>query len=238
MTALITGASQGIGKAAAIQFSKAGYNVVIGYSSSEEEALKLSEMLPNSIALCADVSDRKQVDEMFAAAKQEFGDIDVVICNAAISQFGLFSDVTQEDWQRMIAVNLTGVFNTAQSALSDMIRRKYGRIITVSSIWGMVGASCEVAYSAAKAGVIGLTKALAKELAPSGITVNCVAPGVIDTNMNNRLCEADACSLREEIPLGRFGTADEVAKTMLWLAGENAGYLTGQVISPNGGMVI
>lgn len=238
MTALITGASSGIGRAAAQAFSQAGYDVVIGYCQSEQEAQALAASLPRAIVVRADVANRAEVDAMIQAAINHFGGIDVVICSAGVAHWGLFQDMTPSQWERLLAVNLSGTFHTTQSALPHLLSRRAGRIITVSSIWGLVGASCEVAYSATKAGIIGLTKALAKELAPSGITVNCVAPGVIDTQMNARLTAEEASELRNEIPMERFGTPEEIAQTMLWLASEHAGYLTGQVISPNGGMVV
>ena len=158
--------------------------------------------------------------------------------NAGIAQQKLFTDITPEEWQRMLDVNLTGAFNLCQLALPGMICRKAGRILTVSSMWGQTGGSCEVHYSAAKAGLIGLTKALAKEEGPSGITVNCVAPGVIDTDMMASFTAEDKAALAEETPVGRLGTAEEVAKLLLYLAGEDAGYITGQVFGVNGGLVI
>ena len=164
--------------------------------------------------------------------------VDVLVSNAGIAQQKLFTDITPEEWQRMLDVNLTGAFNLCQLALPGMIRRKAGRILTVSSMWGQTGGSCEVHYSAAKAGLIGLTKALAKEEGPSGITVNCVAPGVIDTDMMASFTAEDKAALAEETPVGRLGTAEEVAKLLLYLAGEDAGYITGQVFGVNGGLVI
>ena len=170
--------------------------------------------------------------------RQALGRVDVLVSNAGIAQQKLFTDITPEEWQRMLDVNLTGAFNLCQLALPGMIRRKAGRILTVSSMWGQTGGSCEVHYSAAKAGLIGLTKALAKEEGPSGITVNCVAPGVIDTDMMASFTAEDKAALAEETPVGRLGTAEEVAKLLLYLAGEDAGYITGQVFGVNGGLVI
>ena len=166
------------------------------------------------------------------------GRVDVLVSNAGIAQQKLFTDITPEEWQHMLDVNLTGAFNLCQLVLPGMIRRKAGRILTVSSMWGQTGGSCEVHYSAAKAGLIGLTKALAKEEGPSGITVNCVAPGVIDTDMMAAFTAEDKAALAEETPVGRLGSADEVAKLLLYLAGEDAGYITGQVFGVNGGLVI
>ena len=178
------------------------------------------------------------VSNAFRAAEQALGRVDVLVSNAGIAQQKLFTDITPEEWQRMLDVNLTGAFNLCQLALPGMIRRKAGRILTVSSMWGQTGGSCEVHYSAAKAGLIGLTKALAKEEGPSGITVNCVAPGVIDTDMMASFTAEDKAALAEETPVGRLGTAEEVAKLLLYLAGEDAGYITGQVFGVNGGLVI
>ena len=166
------------------------------------------------------------------------GRVDVLVCNAGIAQQKLFTDITPEEWQRMLDVNLSGAFHLCQLALPGMIRRKAGRILTVSSMWGQTGGSCEVHYSAAKAGLIGLTKALAKEEGPSGITVNCVAPGVIDTDMMAAFTAEDKAALAEETPVGRLGSADEVAQLLVFLAGESAGYITGQVFGVNGGLVI
>ena len=167
-----------------------------------------------------------------------FGQPSLLVCNAGIAEQQLFTDITEEQWQRMLAVNLSGVFYCCQAFLPAMIARKHGCIVNVSSIWGLQGASCEVHYSAAKAGVIGLTRALAQEVGPSGVTVNCVAPGVIDTDMCAHLDEDARAALRERIPLGRLGTAAEVAEVVAFLASPAASYLTGQVISPNGGMVL
>ena len=166
------------------------------------------------------------------------GHVDVLVCNAGIAQQKLFTDITPAEWQHMLDVNLTGAFHLCQLALPEMIRRKWGRILTVSSMWGQTGGSCEVHYSAAKAGLIGLTKALAREEGPSGITVNCVAPGVIDTDMMAAFTPGDKAALAEETPVGRLGNAQEVARALLFLAGEEAGYITGQVFGVNGGLVI
>ena len=186
----------------------------------------------------ADVADAASVNDMIRAVINKFGKIDVLVNNAGIAEQRLFTDITSEAWDRMISVNLTGVFNCIKAVLPGMISRKSGKIVNVSSIWGITGASCEVHYSAAKAAVIGLTKALAKEVGPSNIQVNCVAPGVIDTEMNASLTEADRMAITEETPLGRIGTAEEVASAILYLASPKAGFITGQVLSPNGGVVI
>ena len=241
-TVLITGASRGIGRAAAIAFAHAGWRVGIGYHKSEREAHTLEAELTaagaDAMAFLADVSDRTQVLRMVKQVEERFGRIDVLICNAGIARQQLFTDVTEAQWREMLGVTLDGAFHCVQAVLPDMIRRKDGCILLVSSIWGMVGASCEVAYSTAKAGLIGMTKALAKELGPSHIRVNCVAPGVIDTDMNIQLTEDARQALTEETPLGRIGTPEDVAQALLFLAGENAAFITGQVLSPNGGIVI
>ena len=168
----------------------------------------------------------------------EFGHIDLLVNNAGISLSGLLTDLSDADWDRLINTDLSGVFRCCRAVLPGMIRRQSGCIINISSIWGMAGAACEVAYSAAKAGVIGLSRALAKEVGPSGIRVNCIAPGVIDTEMNAHLSPADLAALAEETPLGRIGRPEEVAAAVLFLAGAGGEFLAGQVISPNGGLVI
>ena len=190
------------------------------------------------MAVQCDVASRASCELAFRTAEQALGHVDVLVSNAGIAQQKLFTDIAPEEWQRMLDVNLTGAFNLCQLALPGMIRRKNGRILTVSSMWGQTGSSCEVHYSAAKAGLIGLTKALAKEEGPSGITVNCVAPGVIETDMMAAFTAEDKAALAEETPVGRLGSADEVAQLLVFLAGENAGYITGQVFGVNGGLVI
>jgi len=189
-------------------------------------------------AVQCDVASRASCELAFRTAEQALGRVDVLVSNAGIAQQKLFTDITPEEWQHMLDVNLTGAFHLCQLALPGMIRRKAGRILTVSSMWGQTGGSCEVHYSAAKAGLIGLTKALAKEEGPSGITVNCVAPGVIDTDMMAAFTAEDKAALAEETPVGRLGSADEVAQLLVFLAGEGAGYITGQVFGVNGGLVI
>ena len=238
-TVLITGASRGIGAAAAERFAQAGYQVVLNYLHSAEKAQALAARWPGrALAVGADVADPAQVGAMFDAAEEAFGGVDVLVCNAGFAAQKLFTDVTDGEWRRMLDVHLSGAFYCCRRALPHMIRQKWGRILTVSSMWGQVGGSCEVAYSAAKAGLIGLTRALAKEEGPSGITVNCVAPGVIDTDMMAAFTPADREALAEETPVGRLGSAEEVARALLFLAGEEAGYITGQVFGVNGGLVI
>lgn len=235
---LISGGDRGIGAAAAQAFWQAGYRVAVLYHKNAAAAAVLEQQLPGCIALQCDVANRADCQRAFEQAEQALGTVDVLVCNAGIAQQKLFTDITVQEWQRMLDVNLSGAFHLCQLALPGMIRRKAGRILTVSSMWGQTGGSCEVHYSATKAGLIGLTKALAKEEGPSGITVNCVAPGVIDTDMMATFTAEDKAALAEETPVGRLGTPQEVAKLLLFLAGEDAGYITGQVFGVNGGLVI
>ena len=241
-TVLVTGASRGIGRATATVFAHNNYNVIINYLKSEREALSLERELKQQgctvAAYRADVTQRVQVAAMIAESGKMFGSIDVLINNAGISQGKLFTEISDEDWELMLATHLKGMFNCCQEVLPQMIQRKEGKIINIASIWGMVGASCEVHYSTAKAGMIGFTKALAKELGPSGIQVNCLAPGIIDTEMNKGLVEAEKNQLMEETPLLRFGKPEEIANLTFYLASPEADFITGQVISPNGGFVI
>ena len=237
-TVLISGGDRGIGAAAARAFYRAGYRVAILYHCNAEAADALQKELPGVTAVQCDVASRASCELAFRAAEQALSRVDVLVSNAGIAQQKLFTDITPEEWQHMLDVNLTGAFHLCQLALPGMIRRKAGRILTVSSMWGQTGGSCEVHYSAAKAGLIGLTKALAKEEGPSGITVNCVAPGVIDTDMMAAFTAEDKAALAEETPVGRLGSADEVAQLLVFLAGEGAGYITGQVFGVNGGLVI
>ncbi len=240
--AVVTGASRGIGRATALALAQQGYAVQINYLRSKQQANALQAEIVQSggtaHCFCADVSDRAQVNAMMDAVRQALGRAEVLVNNAAIAQQKLFSDITDEDWQRMFAVNVTGAYHCIQAALPDMIHQKNGAIINLSSIWGITGASCEVHYSATKAAVIGLTKALAKELGPSGIRVNCVAPGVIDTDMNSALDDETRAALCDETPLGILGTPEDAANAVVFLASEKARFITGQVISPNGGLVI
>ena len=237
-TVLISGGDRGIGAAAARAFYEAGYRVAVLYRQNEQAAQELCKELAGTVAIKCDVADRQSCEQAVAQAEQVLGHIDVLVSNAGIAQQKLFTDITPSEWQRMIDVNLTGAFNLCQLVLPGMLHRKAGRILTVSSMWGQTGGSCEVHYSAAKAGLIGLTKALAKEEGPSGITVNCVAPGVIETDMMAAFTAEDKAALADETPVGRLGSAAEVAKLLLYLAGEDAGYITGQVFGINGGLVI
>ncbi len=241
-TVVVTGAAKGIGRSMAIRFAEAGYNVVINYNHSEKKAKELSEWMTGKgyahLLFKADITHRASVEKMMHSAIDAFGGIDVLINNAGISNWQIFSDVTESDWDQMMAVTLKGLYNCTQCALKTMVSEKEGIIINVSSMWGQVGASCEVAYSTAKAGVIGFTKALAKELGPSNIRVNCIAPGMIETDMMAGFSESEKRELIEEVPLMRIGLPEEVASCALFLASKASSYITGQVIAPNGGMVI
>jgi 3-oxoacyl-[acyl-carrier protein] reductase len=241
-TVLITGAAKGIGRAVAEAFAEDGYNVIINYLNSEAQALELEKQLGSrgfAAAACrADVTDRRQVDAMVGECVRRFGQIHVLVNNAGIARQRLFSDIKEAEWDEMFGVHVKGAYNCCQSVLPQMISRKQGKIINISSIWGITGASCEVHYSAAKAALIGFTKALAKELGPSNIQVNCVAPGMIETDMNRFLTDEDRRNLAEETPLMRFGKPREVADAVLFLASGKADFITGQVLSPNGGFVV
>ena len=241
-TVLITGASRGIGRAIALAFAEKGYVVAANYLQNRAMAESLQNQIQakggRCILLQADISQRSQVDAMFKAAEHELGDISVLINNAGIALQQLFTDTTQEQWQRIFAVNVEGTYYCCQAALAGMIHRKAGRILNISSMWGEIGGSCEVAYSASKGAVIAMTKALAKELALSGITVNCLSPGMIETDMNAHLSPEDKALTEEEIPLGHAGTPWDVAQAALFLCSPQASYITGQVLRVNGGMVV
>lgn len=241
-TAVITGASRGIGRATARLFAENGYNVVIHYHNSyaQAEELRLSLEATGASVLCvkANVAVRDEVDELVGQTLSRFGGIDVLVNNAGIAQQKLFTDITKDDWNNMLGVNLGGVFHCCQAVVPHMIQHKAGHIVNVSSIWGLTGASCEVHYSAVKAGIIGLTKALAKELGPSNIQINCVAPGVVATDMLSDFSQDDLRALAEETPLQRLGTPLDIAQAIYFLGTDASSFITGQVLSPNGGFVI
>ena len=241
-TVIITGSSSGIGAAAAIEFAKSNYNVVINYNNSKEKAFEILEKVRNlgclSIAVKADVSKFEESKFLIDKCVEQFGGVDVLVNNAGISEFKLFTDISEFDWNKMIQTNLSSAFYCSKFAVKEMLKKHMGKIINVSSMCGITGASCEVHYSAAKAGIIGLTKALAKELGPSGINVNCIAPGVIDTPMNRSLSSKDMTDLINNTPCGRIGTPKEIAKLILFLASDESSFITGQVISSNGGFLI
>lgn len=241
-TVVITGASKGIGAATAILFARKGYNVVINYNNSYEAAKLLTRSLSSQgysvLDVKANVANYLETDLLIKEAVYKFGSVDVLINNAGVSHIGLITDTDHIDSDRIFDINLKGVYNCCKSVTPVMVSQKSGKIINIASMWGEVGASCEVAYSAAKAGVIGLTKALAKELAPSNITVNAISPGLIETGMNSNISVEDLTNFVEDIPLGRMGSADEIAAAAYFLASENADYITGQVLGVNGGFVI
>lgn len=238
-TVLITGGTRGIGKAVAIAFANRGLNVAVCYRSNDDSANELKEYFDRLGASVeffrVDVSNAQSVCDMVDGVKRTFGGVDVLVANAGISLVKQINDTTESEWDRIFDVNVKGVFNCVKAVLPNMLDNKWGRIITVSSVWGEVGASCEVAYSASKSAVIGFTKALAKELAPSGITVNCVSPGVIDTDMNACFSNEERIAIEEQIPLCRYGTPNEVAEAVLFLSSEGAGYVTGEILGVNGG---
>lgn len=238
-TVVITGSSRGIGAAAALEFAQLGYNVVINYNKSKEKALAILEKVRNlgcdAIAIKADVSKFSEADYLISKSLEEFGKIDILINNAGIAEQKLFTELSEKDWRRMFDVNIHGMFNCTLPVVNHMIENHKGKIINVSSVWGITGASCEVHYSASKAAVIGFTKALAKEIGPSGVQVNCVAPGVIDTEMNSSLNETEIRELIDKTPCERLGTVHDVAKTILFLSSSDSDFISGQVISTNGG---
>ncbi len=236
-TVIVTGGSRGIGAAIVSLLAKEDYQIVLNYNKSEEIAKKMQEEF-TKLGKCveifqADVSKREEVKKLIEFAIKKFGKIDVLINNAGISQTKLFTDITEEDWNTMLNTNLNSVFYTTQETVKYMIYEKEGCIINISSIWGMIGASCEVHYSVAKAGVDAMTKSLAKELGPSNIRVNSIAPGIIDTDMNKYLSKEELEEIKQEIPLGKIGDTLSIAKCVKWLIEDN--YTTGQIISVNGG---
>ena len=236
MVVLVTGASRGIGREIAKKLAQEGSKVIANYNKSEEQAKILQRENDNIEIYKADVSNREEVHEMVEYILKEHGKIDVLINNAGISESKVFTDVTDEDWNKIINTDLYSVFCVTQEVLHSMIHNKKGCIINISSVWGMVGASCETIYSVAKAGIDGMTKSLAKELGPSNIRVNSIAPGIIDTDMNKNLTQDDIKNIEEEIPLGEIGKTIDIARCVDWLIQDE--YTTGQIISVNGGWVI
>lgn len=240
---LITGATGAIGSALAGAYAAKGCRVTLQYHRQKDKAEAMARALHEHygtpvIAVQADVSSTEQVEALVQTASRQQGFIDTLINNAGVAQQKLFTDLTDADWETMMNVDLGGVFRCCRAVLPEMIRRKRGSILNISSMWGQTGASCEVHYSAAKAGVIGLTRALAKETAPSGITVNCIAPGVIRSPMLSPFSETDLAALAEETPLGRLGEPEDIAAAALFLTDSHASFITGQVLGVNGGFVI
>ena len=241
---LVTGASGGIGSQTAVAFAKCGCDVALHFAKNSEKAESLAEKLTNeyginAFAVQADVSDYESVCKMFDKIDSRFGNLDVLVNNAGIAQQKLFTDITPNEWKKMTGVNLDGVFYCSQQALKRyMIKNHSGVILNISSMWGQVGASCEVHYSASKAGVIGLTKGLAKEVGLSGVRVNCICPGVIMTDMMKGFDEQTVQELKEETPLNMLGMPDDIAETAVFLCSDRARFITGQIVGVNGGMII
>ncbi|OPA77659.1 3-ketoacyl-ACP reductase [Paenibacillus selenitireducens] len=236
---LITGGSRGIGAAIAERFASVGMNVVIHYLNAHESANEVARNCMKYggrvLTVTADLRSKEQLQRMLEKLESHNMMPDILVNNAGIAHYGMLSDVTEDQWDDMMSINLKGMFLCTQLCMPHMIAQKYGRIINVSSIWGMSGASCEVVYSTTKGGMNAFTKALAKELAPSGVTVNAVAPGAVDTMMLNNLDQQEKQMLEEEIPLGRFAQPEEIASLVYFLGLPESSYITGQIISPNGG---
>lgn len=239
--AVVTGASRGIGRAIAIGLAQAGANIIVNYRASQEAAEEVvaicRELGAGAFAVQADVSQAEEAAHLIEACCVNFGSPHILVNNAGIARTGLLLDTTEEEWDLLMNANLKAPFLCSKAVLPHMIRRQYGRIINLSSIWGLTGGSFEVAYSASKGGILALTKALAKEMGPSGITVNAVAPGAVQTDMIAHLSEEDLAGIAEETPVGRLGTPEEIAAAVTFLASPAASFITGQVISPNGGLV-
>lgn len=237
---VVTGASRGIGAAIVKLLAKSGHNVLLNYNKSEEKAKQIQDELKqkgiNIEIFKADVSKRDECKNLVEFAIEKLGNIDVLVNNAGIAQFKVFTDITDEEWNTMLQTNLNSVFYMSQEVAKYMINKKEGNIINISSIWGLVGSSCEVHYSMTKAAINGMTKALAKELGPSNIRVNAIAPGLINTDMNNDIEPETMKEIAQEIPLGRIGEPMDIARCVKWLVEDE--YTTGQIISPNGGWVI
>lgn len=234
---LITGGSRGIGKAMVELFAENGYSVAFTYKSSDAAANELAEKT-GAIAIKADSESESDITRAVGVIEGELGGVDVLVNNAAVSSFGLIQDISLVEWNRVMSVSVGGAFLYSKLLLPAMIRQGFGRIINITSMWGIVGAAMEVHYSTAKAALIGFTKALAKEVGPSGITVNAIAPGVIDTDMNKEFSEEDIESLKDETPLGRIGDPIDVAEAALFLASEKASFITGEIMNLSGGFIV
>ena len=236
-TVLITGGSKGIGEAMVRLFAQKGWQTAFTYLHSEEKAMALSRET-GALAVCCDAGSQEETERMAKEIIHSFGHLDALICNAGISYTGLFQDMSVEKWDELFNVHVRGAFLNSRSFLPSMISRQSGCILYMSSMWGQVGASCEAAYSACKAALIGLAKALAKEVGPSGVRVNCICPGVIQTDMLNEYSEDDLDALKQETPLLRLGKPDDIAKTAYFLCSDAASFITGQALGVNGGFVI
>lgn len=236
-TIIITGGARGIGKAIVYELAKSNYNIILNYNSSQKEAEQIKEELTKQGCKVdiykADITKKEEVQKMIEYTIEKYKKVDVLINNAGISQIKTFAELTEEDWDKMIDTNLKSIFYTSKAVLSTMLHEQNGLILNISSIWGVIGASCEVHYSTAKAGMNGFTKALAKELGPSNIRVNAIAPGIIDTNMNANLSKEEVEKIKESIPLERIGKPEQIAKAVTWLIEDE--YTTGQIISIDGG---
>ncbi|MDE6614546.1 MAG: SDR family oxidoreductase [Clostridia bacterium] len=241
-TAIISGASRGIGKMSAIALAKEGYRVIVNYLNSQADADNVCEYINsmggNAIPYKADMADSAQIASMVDFVKKNYGGIDLLVANAGIGHNALLIDHSDDIIRKIIDINLTGVITICREVGKIMLSQKSGNIITISSMWGQVGGSCESVYSATKGGIIAFTKAIAKEFSLSGVRVNCIAPGFIDTDINSRLSAADKQALIQEIPLSRAGTTQDIADAVVWLASEKASYITGQVLAINGGLII
>lgn len=240
--ALVTGASRGIGRAVALELGRAGYAVCVNYLSNEDAARQVADTLraggSDAVAIRADVADSAAVAEMVRRTEKELGPVTLLVNNAGVAGQAQFQDISDEMWNRYLAVNLGGARNTIRAVLPHMLSEKQGAIVNISSIWGLRGASCEVAYACTKAAIIALTRSLAMELAPSGIRVNCVAPGVIDTDMVQVLGQETLRDLAEQTPLGRLGRPEDIAHAVAFLASDKASFITGQVLGADGGFIV
>ncbi len=241
-TALVTGSSRGIGRAIALELGAKGYNVIVNCVKNVDMAHEVADTIckngGRADCICADVSKKADVLKIYDFAKRNFGFVDTVVNNAGISRYALFTDEDDENFDEVMNVNLRGVFNVCRAFVPDMVSNRFGRIINISSMWGLVGASCESLYSASKAAVIGLTLSLAKELGPSNITVNAVAPGVINTDMIKNISAQTIKEFSDETPIGRCGEPEDIARIVSFLASSDADFITGETINASGGFVI